>query len=248
MTAFDRICAVKRTNSILKQRKEMIDDERGYFFGFARGTYGEVLSELSKTRVNSWRTSSIPLAEFWQPANLGRIGRLLYKYLPDFNPICALKFFEFPTDALSDGERIGRPSMTDIMILEAGVQIAVEGKMTEYVRFADKTAREWLNEGVGAADILLRHRILKAWLCYIHNADCTGLEGFADFKSNCTLKLRNMKFLVISTPVINMDEVKAHFDGMHGEIFDTMRDESIYRFDFDATTVEAVIDTPEEGK
>ena len=126
----------------MKQRKEMIDDERGYFFGFARGTYGEVLSELSKTRVNSWRTSSIPLAEFWQPANLGRIGRLLYKYLPDFNPVCALKFFEFPTDALSDGERIGRPSMTDIMILEAGVQIAVEGKMTEYVRFADKTVRE----------------------------------------------------------------------------------------------------------
>ena len=236
---------------------------------------------------------------------LGRIGRLLSEHLPDFNPVCALKFFEFPTDALSDGERIGRPSMTDIMILEAGVQIAVEGKMTEYVRFADKTVREWLNEGVGAADILLRHRILKAWLCYIHNADCTGLEGFADFKSNCmdisyqflhrtasacnkaglkggtipvllyqlfydandaehiqkmeefkpelrrwaaALKLQNMKFLVISAPVVNMDEVKAHFDGMHGEIFDTMRDESIYRFDFDATTVEAVIDTPEEGK
>ena len=163
----------------------MIDDERGYFFGFARGTYGEVLGELSKMRVNSWRTSSIPLAEFWQPSNLGRIGRLLSKHLPDFNPVCALKFFEFPTDALFDGERIGRPSMTDIMILEAGVQIAVEGKMTEYVRFADKTVREWLNEGVGAADILLRHRILKAWLCYIHNADCTGLGGFADFKSNC---------------------------------------------------------------
>ena len=57
-----------------------------------------------------------------------------------------------------------------------------------------------------------------------------------------------MKFLVISAPVVNMDEVKARFDGMHGEIFDTMCDESIYRFDFDATTVEAVIDTPEEGK
>ena len=287
------------------ERKEMVDDECGYFFGFARGTYGEVLSELSKTRVNSWRTSSIPLAEFWQPANLGRIGRLLYKYLPDFNLDCALKFFEFPTDALSDGERIGRPSMTDIMILEAGVQIAVEGKMTEYVRFADKTVQEWLNEGVGAADILLHHRILKAWLGYIHNADCTGLDGIADFRANCmdisyqflhrtasacnkaglkggtipvliyqlfydvndaehskkmetfktvlhrwaaALKLQKMKFLVISAPVVNMEEVKARFDGTHGEIFDTMRNESIYRFDFDATTVEAVIDMPEEGR
>ena len=62
------------------------------------------------------------------------------------------------------------------------------------------------------------------------------------------LKLRNMKFLVMSTPVVNMGEVKARFDGMRGEIFDTMRDVSIYRFNFDATTVEAVIDTPEEGK
>ena len=61
--------------------------------------------------------------------------------------------------------------------------------------------------------------------------------GENDFSRNQTGKLG-----------VNMDEVKAHFDGMHGEIFDTMRDESIYRFDFDATTVEAVIDTPEEEK
>ena len=303
MTAFGRICAVKRTNSIMKQKKEMIDDERGYFFGFARGTYGEVLSELSKTRVNSWRTSSIPLAEFWQPANLGRIGRLLYKYLPDFNPICALKFFEFPTDALFDGERIGRPSMTDIMILEAGFQIAVEGKMTEYVYYSDKTVREWMNEGTSSADILLRHRIHRAWLCYIHNAGCTGLSGLGEFASNCmdisyqflhrtasacnkagikggtipvliyqlfydpndadhvtkmeafkenlrgwasALKLKNMKFLIIATPVTNMAEAKERFGSMHGEIFDAMRDNDIYKFDFDATTVEAVIDTDKE--
>ena len=179
--------------------------------------------------------------------------------------------------------------MTDIMILEAGVQIAVEGKMTEYVRFADKTVREWLNEGVGAADILLRHRILKAWdfksncmdisYQFLHRTasacnkaglkggtipvllyqlfydanDAEHIQKMEEFKAElrrwaAALKLQNMKFLVISAPVVNMDEIKAHFDGMHGEIFDTMRDESIYRFDFDATTVEAVIDTPEEGK
>ena len=50
--------------------KPMIDDEMAYFFGLFRGSYGEVLGELSRTKVNSWRTSSIPLAEFWQPANL----------------------------------------------------------------------------------------------------------------------------------------------------------------------------------
>ena len=278
---------------------EMTDDEMGYFFGFARGTYGEVLDELSHTKVNSWRTSSIPLAEFWHPANLGRIERLLSRHLPDFNPFNALKFFEFPTNALFDGERIGRPSMTDVMLLETGVQIAVEGKMTEYVRFEDKTVREWLDEAPSSADTLLRRRILKAWLRFIHQAKCSGLSDFTEFSSNCmnvsyqflhrtasacnkagiktgtmpvlayqlffdandaehiqkkeafkrnlrrwaaTLKLQNMKFLVVSVPVTNMQEAKKRFNGMHGEIFDAMRHENVYRFDFDAVTVETVID------
>ena len=56
--------------------KQMIDDEMGYFFGFSRGSYGEVLGDLSRTKVNSYLTSSIPLAEFWQPANLGKIGKM----------------------------------------------------------------------------------------------------------------------------------------------------------------------------
>ena len=57
--------------------KAMIDDEMAYFFGLFRGSYGEVLGELSRTKVNSYRTSSIPLAEFWQPENLGAIRRVL---------------------------------------------------------------------------------------------------------------------------------------------------------------------------
>ena len=49
----------------MKNRKQMIDDEMGYFFGFPRGCYTEVLGELARTMVNSSCTSSIPLAEFW---------------------------------------------------------------------------------------------------------------------------------------------------------------------------------------
>lgn len=49
----------------MKERKKMIDDEMGYFFGFPKGCYSEVLGELARTKVNSCRTSSIPLAEFW---------------------------------------------------------------------------------------------------------------------------------------------------------------------------------------
>ena len=285
-------------------RKQMIDDEMGYFFGFSRGSYGEVLGDLSRTKVNSCLTSSIPLAEFWQPANLDKIGKMFSEHLPNFNPVCALKFFEFPTDALFDGERVGRPSMTDIMVLDAGVKVAIEGKMTEYVRFADKTIREWLEEMPGSTDIMLRRRVLRAWMHYIHNAGCSGLADYAEFLKNCrnvsyqflhrtasacnnagkgtdstpvlvyqlffdatdaahieklqafkadlrrwaaALKLQNMKFLVVSVPVVNMDEVKRRFSGWHGEIFDAMRNQTIYRFDFDAITVETVVSDKATG-
>ena len=285
--------------------KLMIDDEMAYFFGLFRGSYGEVLGELARTKVNSWRTSSIPLAEFWQPANLGAIRRLLETQLADFNPEVALKFFEFPTEAVWNGKRLGRPSMTDIMILDADWQVAIEGKFTEYLYGGGETVIEWLRECTSVTDVRLRRDVLRAWISYIREARCTDIPTVGELCRSCrdvayqflhrtasachmangpegrtpvlvyqlfydandaehiqkmeefkaelrrwaaALKLQNMKFLVISAPVVNMDAVKAHFDGMHGEIFDTMRDESIYRFDFDATTVEAVIDTPKEGK
>jgi hypothetical protein len=293
-----------RMNNNNNTRKQMIDDEMGYFFGFSRGSYGEVLGDLSRTKVNSCLTSSIPLAEFWQPANLDKISKMFSEHLPDFNPVCALKFFEFPTDALFDGERVGRPSMTDIMVLEAGVKIAIEGKMTEYVRFADKTIREWLVEMSGSTDIMLRRRVLRAWIHYIHNAGCSGLADYAEFLKSCmdvsyqflhrtasacnkagagtdstpvlvyqlffdakdvahiaklqafkadlrrwaaTLKLQNMKFLIASVPVVNMADVEKRFAGWHGEIFDAMRHQTIYRFDFDGITVETVVNDKAAG-
>lgn len=290
---------MKNQMNIVKGKKdEMMYDEMGYFFGFARGCFGEVLGELGRTKINSCRTSSIPLAEFWQSANLGRIGRILEPYLPDFNPYNALKFFEFPTDALFDGERIGRPSMTDIMILESCVQIAVEGKMTEYMKFKDQTVREWLDSSKSSTDTMLRLRVLRAWLAYIHGADATGHADLAAFQdaamdvsyqfvhraaSACnkagvkggtmpvlvyhlffdakddahkegmeafkdilrrwakTLRLCNMKFLIIATPVTNMEEVCERYGKKYKEIFYSMISETIYKFDFEGTTVECVV-------
>ena len=46
----------------MTNEKEMINDEMNYFFGFSRGSYGEVLGDLSRTQVNSCKTSSIALA------------------------------------------------------------------------------------------------------------------------------------------------------------------------------------------
>ncbi|MBR4259620.1 MAG: hypothetical protein IKQ17_11365, partial [Kiritimatiellae bacterium] len=51
-----------------------------------------------------------------------------------------------------------------------------------------------------------------------------------------------MKFLTVSVPVLNMVDVERRFKGWHGEIFDAMRNQTIYEFDFDGITVETVID------
>ena len=283
----------------MKNRKQMIDDEMGYFFGFPRGCYTEVLGELARTKVNSCRTSSIPLAEFWQPENLGKIKSLLGGSIRDFRPEASLKYFEFPTEAVFNGNKIGRPSMTDIMILDPGLQIAIEGKMMEYVCYEEKTIREWLEEPSRGIDVKPRLDVLKAWIGYIHEADCTGVAHYGEFIRDCKdvayqflhrtasacnkagmkkgdlpvliyqlffdandkehvakmeefkadlrrwaslLKLRNMKFIILSVPVTNLAEVDAQYGAMRGELFELMSDETIYKFDFNGITVETVVD------
>ena len=289
----------------MKDRKKMIDDEMGYFFGFPRGCYTEVLGELSRTKVNSCHTSSIPLAEFWQPSNLGKIKLLLGGLIPEFRPEASLKYFEFPTEAILNGKRIGRPSMTDIMILDPGLQIAIEGKMTEYVCYKEKTIREWLAEPSRGVEAKLRLDVLKAWIRYIHEADCTGIAHHGEFFRDCKdvayqflhrtasacnkaglkkgdmpvliyqlffdandkehvakmetfkadlrrwaslLKLRNMKFIILSVPVTNMAEVGERYGSLRGELFELMREETIYKFDFDGVTVETVIGAKMPGE
>lgn len=276
----------------------MINDEMAYFFGLNRGSYGEILGDQSRMKVNSCRTSSIPLTEFWQPANLGDIKALFAPFLPTFDPEVALKFFEFPTEAKFAGKIIGRPSMTDIMILDSDWQIAIEGKFTEY-RFADeKSIIQWLRECTAGVDVMFRRNVLRAWLGYIKEARCTDLITIGELCTDCKsvayqflhrtasachmtngteertpvlvyqvffdvqdaqhvaamrafkanlrqwstlLKLKNMKFLIMTVPVTNAAEVESRFGNQHGEIFDAMRDETIYRFDFGGIQIEEVV-------
>ncbi len=210
-----------------------------------------------------------------------------------------MKYFEFPTEAIWNGEIIGNPSMTDIMILGSDFKIAVEGKMTEYVRYREKTILDWLNESERAKDVTLRHHLLSAWINYIHKAGCTGIADYGEFFRDCTdvayqflhrtasacnkagiekgmmpvliyqlffdandrehiaqmegfkselrrwaslLKLRNMKFVILSVPVTNMREVGERFGSMRSELFDLMQRDTIYKFDFDGIAVETVLD------
>ncbi len=283
-----------------------IDEEMGYFFGFPKGTYSEVLAELRRTKVNSCKTSSIPLAEFWRPENLERIKAIFASHLQGFDPASALKYFEFPTEAVYNGRRIGEPSMTDIMVIAPGIQMAIEGKFTEYVEYKDQTIREWFAVKLAEADETWTpasrdrylRKILKAWIGYIREAGCTGLANDEAFFHNCmdvsyqflhrtasacckadvangtmpvlvyqlffdvddtehmekmeefktdlrrwaeTLKLTSMKFLIISVPVANAAEVERRFPNERGMIFEHMRKEAIYKFDFDGMAVESII-------
>ena len=289
------------------ENKTQVDEEMGYFFGFPKGTYLEVLAELRRTRVNSCKTSSIPLADFWRPENLGKIRALFAPHLTGFDPASALKFFEFPTEAVQDGKTIGSPSMTDIMVIAPGVQMAIEGKFTEYVKGRERTVGEWLEakmaEEVGghwtpaSREAYLR-KVLRAWFGYIRQTGCTGLANDDAFFADCmdvsyqflhrtasacckadigngtvpvlvyqlffdaknarhiekmeqfkadlhqwaeTLKLRNMKFLVVSVPVTNAADVERRFRGVRGRIFENLRYGTVYKFDLDGMTVESII-------
>ena len=163
-----------------RRMKNRLNSKLEYYYGFGMGRYGDVLHELFvHGGVNSCFTSSIPLAEFWQPDNLGRISEKLRPFLgARFDAERAPKFLEFPTDPEVEGKRIGRPSMTDLMILDCDWQIAVEAKFTEYSRMPSETVAEWLHRGDDAW-FFTRRRVARVWLDYIRAAKCTRIRSDA---------------------------------------------------------------------
>ena len=286
-----------KNNKTNKRMKNRLNSKLEYYYGFGMGRYGEVLRELRvHGGVNSCRTSSIPLAEFWQPDNLGRITAKLKPYLPGFDAERSLKFFEFPTDPEADGKYLGRASMTDLMLMDGDWQIALEAKYTEYSRMHSETVEEWLRKD--GVDFFTRRRVGKTWLRYVQEAKCTDLRGEQRFYDCCgdvcyqflhrtasacyktngkdghkpvlvyelfydandpvsredrivferdlkrwaaMLRLKNMKFIIMSVPVINAAEVKGNYSGAKNDIFDTMAMHTIYKFDFDGIKIEEVL-------
>ena len=60
-----------------------------------------------------------------------------------------------------------------------------------------------------------------------------------------TLKLKNMKFLIVCVPVKNAASVAERYGNLVGQdaaiLFDKMKLETIYDFDFDGVSVEDVL-------
>ena len=206
----------------MKKMKDKLNETMEYYKGSPKGTYCEVLDEMKKTQVNGWYTSSLPLAEFWQPANLPRINSVLAQHLPELDIEHARKRFEFPTN----------PCMG------IGYQ------------FLHRTASACYktNESDGQKPVLLYQLFYKAG----DDAHIQKMEAFKEQLREWArlLRLRKMKFLILSVPITNADEVERRYGHLvkreNARIFEDMKLETIYRFDFDSIEVEDVLAGKEE--
>lgn len=103
--------------------------------------FDTILDQFSGTKINSFRTSSIPLVQFWKNTNV-RLIELLNKLdvHSDNTTLC----FEYPTKP-ELGK--GKSSMTDLMILSQDFKIAIEAKFTEYKEMKPDTINSWEEKG-----------------------------------------------------------------------------------------------------
>lgn len=106
--------------------------------------YDLVLDMFSGTKINSNRTSSVPLVEFWKETDK-RLQQLIAKIDRNINSACEASLcFEYPTKPL---EGKGKASMTDLMLLFGSHKIAIEAKYTEYIKVKQNPVNKWLKKG-----------------------------------------------------------------------------------------------------
>lgn len=120
--------------------------------------YQTIINQFAGTRTNSIKTSSVPLVEFWKDTEyrLRELSEGLNLELDD-STLC----FEYPTPTKGKGGA----SMTDLMILNKRIKIAIEAKYTEYLTNNYKSAeniREWLK--VNPEN---RKKVLEHWMSII---------------------------------------------------------------------------------
>ena len=115
--------------------------------------YDLILDYYSGTKINSIKTSSVPLAQYWKKPE--KALKILSKYLniPIENTEI---YFEYPTKSFGKN----RSSMSDIMIISDRIKIAIEAKYTEYKKMKYQTIKDWKKEG----DSDNRDQVLNHWM------------------------------------------------------------------------------------
>lgn len=118
--------------------------------------YETIIDQFSGTKINSIRTSSIPLVQFWKNTDI-RLNELLKETKIDSENI--ILCFEYPTP--SKGR--GKSSMTDLMILCRDTKIAIEAKFTEYLEKNIKNEYEPISKWQSEKNIDNRKTVLNHW-------------------------------------------------------------------------------------
>lgn len=119
--------------------------------------FDTIIDQFSGTKINSFRTSSIPLVQFWKDTNI-RLNDLFHKLdLQCDKPILC---FEYPT---KPKQGTGKSSMTDLMILGNDFKVAIEAKFTEYVKIKPDLIDDWKRAG----DKENRIKVLNYWTSLI---------------------------------------------------------------------------------
>ncbi len=143
-------------------------------FGRKRMPYPAVMECMAGTPVYSVRTSSLPLAQLMRPSPdldglLEYVETILDVEGPE--PERFERFLEYPTWPRDPetGRAIGRPSMSDAMLLGAHLRIAVEGKWTEPHFGSYQTVEDWIRED-GTNVISRKPDVLEAWIAEVRAA------------------------------------------------------------------------------
>lgn len=117
--------------------------------------YETILDQFSGTKINTLRTSSIPLVQFWKETE-GNLKTLLESLNLSGQNITLC--FEYPTRPLAGR---GKSSMTDLMIIGQGFKIALEAKFTEYAKNSKpETIVKWIKKGDDSNN---RQLVLSSW-------------------------------------------------------------------------------------
>ncbi len=127
--------------------------------------------------VNSERTSSLPLVQYWKPRENGKVSESGKKLLDQ----CELTLddeatfcFEYPVPVNKDEGGKGKASMTDLMITSSSHAIAIEAKWTEG---KPETIEHWCTSEN-------RSKVLKGWFKYINDyigSDVLKIDEFCRY-------------------------------------------------------------------
>lgn len=136
-----------------------------FFFGQPSSLeYDLVLDMFAGTKINSSRTSSIPLSQFWKDSD-SKLSMLLCKVSNNLGFVKDTSLcFEYPTKPQLGK---GKASMTDLMILCGSYKIAIEAKFTEYAKARHvQKIENWLRSGDNPEN---RKLVLDYWKSQIKN-------------------------------------------------------------------------------